>query len=206
MAPTDPETRRAERLAAIRAQRGTQDREREIAELASRRRIDPPPPSGAVRTRRTTSAPRPRRTAGQTAATGFFGHPWPEWHAMVDTARDLLIEHAEAGATLTEGELWRHVGDTLDLRLEDPTLPMPFLLRDVTNRDVELSGVLLSALAVTDEGVPAPAFFRLAAQHGKLPTAQAPRESADPGWSISERQEEFWRRHLAAVFAWYQED
>ena len=205
MAVEDPEDRRAARLAAIRAQRGTDERARQIADLESRRRIDPPPPSGTVRTRRTTSAPRPRRTSGQTAGTSFFGHPWAEWHQMVDTGTDHLVEHAEAAATTTEGELWSHIGEVLGLRLEDPRLPMPFLLRDITTRQVDDTGLLLTALVVRDDGTPGPAFFRLAAQLDKLPAAQAPREADDTTWTMNDQQEAFWRQQVESLIAWHGE-
>jgi len=203
MAAEHPEDRRAARLAAIRAQRGSAEREQQISDLETRRKIDPPPKSGAVRTRRTTSAPRNRRTSGTTAGQAFFGHPWAEWHQMVDAGVAHLVEHAEAGATTTETELWQHIGTTLGLSLEDPRLPMPFLLRDITNRQLEDTGLLLTALVTRDDGSPSPAFFRLAAQVGRLPSVQAPAESQDATWTMTDRQEAFWRDQLQGLFAWY---
>ena len=211
MADEHPEDRRAARLAAIRAQRGTEERERQIADLEARRRIDPPPRDGTVRTTRTvssgpstrSSAPRPRRSSGQTAGTSFFGHPWAEWHQMVDTGLDHLVEHAEAGATTTEGELWSHVGTELGLTLGDPRLPMPFLLRDITNRQFDDTGLVATALVVTETGTPSPGFFRLAAQLDKLPPVQAPRESDDATWTMTDQQESFWRDQLQALFTWH---
>jgi len=205
MAAEHPEDRRAARLAAIRAQRGSAEREAQIADLASRRRIEPTPKSGAVRIRRSTSAPRSRKTSGTTAGQAFFGHPWAEWHQMVDTGVAHLVEHAEAGATTTEADLWAHIGATLELTLEDPRLPMPFLLRDITNRQLEDTGLVLTALVTRADGTPSPGFFRFAAQVGKLPAVQAPAESQDDSWTMTERQESFWRDQLQGLFAWYGE-
>jgi hypothetical protein len=214
MAPTDPEDRRAARLAAVRAERGTEARAREIADLENRREIAPPPKSGEVRVRSTVPGARPRPPArgsrprtpsGKTAGTSFFGHPWSEWHQMVDTGLDHLADNAEGGATVTELELWRHVGDTLDLKLGDPRLPMPFLLRDITNRQFEDTGLVAAALVVTEDGTPSPDFFRLAVQLGKLPPVQAPRESGDADWTMNERQESFWRSQLDGLFAYHRD-
>src|SRR5690349_6682767 len=144
----DAEERRARRLAEIRAQRGTDERARQIADLEANRRIQPPPRDHTVRVRRTTSAPKPKATSGKTAGTSFFGHPWAEWHQMVDVGRTYLIGRAEAGTTTTTDDLWTVVGDTLGLRLGDPTLPMPFLLRDITNREKDDSDLVLAALVV----------------------------------------------------------
>ena len=146
----DAEERRARRLAEIRAQRGTDERARQIADLEANRRIEPPPRDHTVRVRRTTSAPKPK-TSGTTAGTSFFGHPWAEWHQMVDTGKNHLIEAAEARTTTTADELWSHIGTTLDLELGDPTLPMPFLLRDISNREKDDSGLVLAALVVDDD-------------------------------------------------------
>jgi hypothetical protein len=177
----DSEERRARRLAEIRAQRGTQERARQIEDLEAHRRIEPPPRDRTVRVRRTTSAPKPR-TSGKTAGTSFFGHPWAEWHQMVDVGRTFLIGKAEAGTTTTAEDLWQVVGDTLGLTLGDPTLPMPFLLRDITNREKDDSGLVLAALVVDDDGAPLPAF-----------DDQHPRPSK-------------WSAHVESLYAYYGEN
>jgi hypothetical protein len=146
----DAEERRARRLAEVRAQRGTDERARQIADLEANRRIEPPPRDHSVRVRRTTTAPRPK-PSGKTAGTSFFGHPWAEWHQMVDVGRTFLIGKAEAGTTTTADDLWSVVGDTLGLTLGDRTLPMPFLLRDITNREKDDSGLVLAALVVDSD-------------------------------------------------------
>jgi hypothetical protein len=63
---------------------------------------------------------------------------------MVDVGQTYLVGRAEAGTTTTVDALWQVVGDTLGLTLGDPTLPMPFLLRDISKRDD--SGLVLAAL------------------------------------------------------------
>jgi hypothetical protein len=212
MAPEDPEDRRARRLAEIRAQRGTDARAREIADLEARRAAEPEPvrvtraTSSSGGSSRSSSPSRPRRpSSGKTAGTSFFGHPWSEWHQMVDVGLDHLVELASERSTTTEEALWKHVGAELGLTLGDPRLPMPFLLRDITNRQLDDTGLLVTALALTDDGTPAPGFFRLAAQIGKLPSAQAPRESSDGTWTMSERQEAFWRSQVDALYALHAE-
>jgi hypothetical protein len=122
---------------------------------------------------------------------------------MVDTGLDHLVELAEAQATTTSEALWKHVGAEQGLTLGDPRLPMPFLLRDITNRQFDDSGLVVTALVLSDAGVPDPAFFRLAAQLGKLPPAQAPREGSDATWTMTERQEAFWRQHVDALYAFH---
>jgi hypothetical protein len=125
---------------------------------------------------------------------------------MVDEAHDHLVEHASERSTTTEEALWKHVGAELGLDLGDPRLPMPFLLRDLTNRQLEDTGLVLAAIAVTDDGTPGPGFFRLAAQAGRLPSAQAPREGADATWSLSDPQRAFWEDQRDRLFALHSED
>jgi len=210
MADEHPEDRRAARLAAMRAQRGTEERQRQIADLEARRAAEPKPVQrarttttsyGARGSGRSSSTPRPRGGSGKTAGTSFFGHPWSEWHRMVDVGHDLLVEHATAGVTTTEGELWKHIGAELDLTLGDPRLPVPFLLRDITNRQFEETGLVLTALVVGDQETPTPGFFRLAAQVGTLQPAQAPPESTDDTWTMTDQQAAFWRQQVEALFA-----
>jgi hypothetical protein len=174
----DAEERRARRLAEIRAQRGTEERTRQIADLEANRRIEPAPRDHTVRVRRTTSAPKPK-ASGKTAGTSFFGHPWAEWHQMVDTGRDHLVEQAEAQSTTTADELWSHIGAALGLPLGDPTLPMPFLLRDITNREKDDSGLVLAALVVDEFGAALPWFKE-----------QDPRPPS-------------WERHVEALYTFY---
>jgi hypothetical protein len=82
---------------------------------------------------------------------------------------------------------------------------MPFLLRDLTNRQLEDTGLVLAAIAVTDDGTPGPGFFRLAAQVGKLPAAQAPRESGDATWTMTDQQRAFWESQRDRLFSLHAE-
>jgi hypothetical protein len=124
---------------------------------------------------------------------------------MVDVAHDHLVEQAAERSTTTEEALWKHVGAELGLDLGDPRLPMPFLLRDLTNRQLDDSGLVLAAIVVTDDGTPGPGFFRLAAQAGKLPAAQAPREGQDDTWAMNDQQRSFWESQVASLFALHAE-
>ncbi len=213
MADEHPEDRRAARLAAIRAQRGSEERERQIADLEARRAAEPEPVQRARTTTtsygggsgRSSSPPRPKGGSGKTAGTSFFGHPWSEWHQMVDAGHDHLVEHAGAGLLTTEAELWKHIGAELGLTLGDPKLPMPFLLRDITNRQLDDTGLVLTAVVVGDDETPSPGFFRLAAQVGTLQPAQAPAESTDDTWTMTDQQAAFWRQQVGALFALHAE-
>ena len=95
MSYEQPEDRRARRLAEVRAQRGTEQRERQIADLEAAKAKPKP---------RTRSAPVPRKSP-ETSAT-FFGYPWPAWFEMRDAGRACLAECAAEGQVITYGELW----------------------------------------------------------------------------------------------------
>jgi hypothetical protein len=125
---------------------------------------------------------------------------------MVDVAHDHLVDQASERSTTTEEALWKHVGAELGLDLGDRRLPMPFLLRDLTNRQLEDTGLVLAAIAVTDDGTPSPGFFRLAAQVGKLPATRAPREGGDDTWVMDDQQRAFWEDQRDRLFALHTED
>ncbi len=74
MSYEQPEDRRARRLAAVRAERGSEERARQIAELEAEKA------KPKVRARSATPSVRKSPESSST----FFGYPWAEWFEMRD--------------------------------------------------------------------------------------------------------------------------
>jgi hypothetical protein len=190
-----PEDRRARRLAEVRAQRGTEQRERQIADLEAAK---------AKPTPRTRSAAAPRRSPA-TSAT-FFGYPWPEWFEMRDAGRACLAECAAERQVMTYGELWTAIGDRVGRELGSPHLPLPRLLKDIAEVTIKDGEPNPTALVVQKDGdqEPGAGFFRDAVALHELAASEEPPKGED--WVMSNRQRDYWTKQVVALHEHYATD
>jgi hypothetical protein len=132
----------------------------------------------------------------------MFGHPWPEWFKMRDAAFDFLCRCASEQRLASYGEIWAAVGAALGEDLGSHWRQLPNLLGYVSSHSLDELDLLATALVIYDpedeRSGPGPGFFRLAASKGLLDDEDAPPEGA--AWAMSDRQREFWRRHVDAMF------
>ena len=180
-----PEDRRARRLAEVRAQRGTEERQRQIADLEAERAKPKP---------RKRAAPAPRKSP-ETSAT-FFGYPWAEWFEMRDAGRAHLNECAAERTLTTYGRLWEAIGERVGRPLGSPHLPLPRLLQDIADVALKDGDPNPTALAVQAEGdqEPGAGFFRAAVALHELPPAQDPPKGED--WTMTDAQRAYWTEQV----------
>ncbi len=185
-----PEDRRAQRLAAIRAERGTEERERQIAELEAAKAKPKP---------RTRSATAPRKSP-ETSPT-FFGYPWSEWFEMRDAGRACLADRAADGGLITSGELWASIEARVGRDLGSPHLPLPRLLKDIAEVTIKDGDPNPTALVVQREGdeEPGAGFFRDAVALHELPAVEDPPKGEE--WVMSEAQRAYWQKQVSDLHA-----
>ena len=190
-----PEDRRARRLAEVRAQRGTEQRERQIADLEAAK---------AKPTPRTRSAAAPRRSPA-TSAT-FFGYPWPEWFEMRDAGRACLAECAAERQLMTYGELWTAIGERVGRELGSPHLALPRLLKDIAEVTIKDREPNPTALVVQKDGdqEPGAGFFRDAVALHELAAVEEPPKGED--WVMSDGQRTYWTKQVTALHEHYATD
>jgi len=183
-----PEDRRARRLAEVRAQRGTEEREQQIADLAAAK-AKPKPRA------RAKAAPR---KSPETSAT-FFGYPWPEWFEMRDAGRAVLADRAAEQQVITYGELWSAVGERVGRELGTPHLPLPRLLKDIAEVSIKDGEPNPTALVVQKDGEqePGAGFFRDAVALHELPAVEEPPKGDE--WVMSDAQRDYWTKQVAAL-------
>ena len=185
-----PEDRREKRLAEIRARRGTPERLAKIAELE------------LVQPRRKTPKPSVGHRKTPENSSSFFGHPWPEWFEMRDAAFSFLCVCARERRLASYHEIWTTVGAKLGKDLGNHWRQLPHLLGHVSERSLEESGILATALVVYDPGDassgPGPGFFSLAVSLGLLAPADGQQDAET--WTMSDRQRTFWRQQVDAMF------
>ena len=181
MTHEQPEDRRARRLAEVRAQRGTEERERQIAELAAAK-----------------AKAAPRRSP-ETSAT-FFGYPWSEWFEMRDAGRACLAERAAEGGVITYGELWDTIATRVGRELGSPHLPLPRLLKDIAEVTIKDGEPNPTAIVVQQDGdqEPGAGFFRDAVGLHELPAVEEPAKGED--WVMSDAQRTYWTGQVAALY------
>ena len=184
-----PEDARARRVAEIRLLRGTPERLQRIAELEQKKNR---PKS------KSTSGKGGRKTPENSSA--MFGHPWPVWFEMRDAASAHFRECASEQRTTSYTELWRAINEAIGEDLGDHWRQLPILLGFVAEHSFNDLGLISTALVVHQEGddEPGPGFFRIAAELGALPEADAPPKGVD--WRITERQRDFWQSSVDGMF------
>lgn len=188
--PDEDETR--ERIRRIRAMRGSPERAAEI-EVLKREAEEAKRPKGATALGRKT----PQNSSS------MFGHPWPVWFQMRDTAMAVIAESAAKEELIHYGELWTEIERRLGTDLGNSWRQIPNLLGYVSDHFHQQVGALPTAIVVSQGTPPRPerGFFGLAVSEGYLPSADAPQEGAD--WkAMTTRQQAFWQEQLSAVFAW----
>ena len=121
MSYEQPEDRRARRLAAVRAERGSEERARQIAELEAEKA------KPKVRARSATPSVRKSPESSST----FFGYPWAEWFEMRDAGRARLNTCAAERQLIAYGDLWAAIAETVGRELGSQHLALPRLLRDI---------------------------------------------------------------------------
>lgn len=195
MSHEQPEDRRARRLAEVRAQRGSEERLRQIADLEAQK---------AKPKARTRPSPSVRKSP-ETSAT-FFGYPWAEWFEMRDAGRAHLNDCAAQRQLTTYGELWQAIEETVGRQLGSPHLALPRLLRDIADVAIKDDEPNPMALAVQSAGdqEPGAGFFRTAVALHELPAVEEPPKGED--WEMTDAQRKFWRGQVDAAFAYFAED
>ena len=88
----------------------------------------------------------------------------------------IILEQARAKQFLTYPELWAGVRSRVGFEIGDPWRQVPILLEYISDSTYEAIGLFVTALVVdgTPTNRPSEGFFRLAAQRGALPEADAP--------------------------------
>jgi hypothetical protein len=131
----------------------------------------------------------------------FFGHAWPEWFAMRDSGAAIILEHARARQFLTYPELWAGVRSRMGFEIGHPWRQIPILLEYISDYTFEEIGLFVTAIVVdgAPQNGPSEGFFRLAAQRGALPEADAPPTGVL--WKgMTARQRAFWEEQVSGIF------
>ena len=185
---------RENRLAAIRARRGTADREAFIAEIAEKKQQDK-----QAAAKRKSSAASERKTRENSEQ--YHGHSWDEWDLMRDKGLAFITERAARREFTSATELWAHLVAELGKPLGNSHFQTPALLEHVGMKSLDESGLLASALVIDDPAAPSPGagLFSLAAAKNLLPQADAPKSTKD--FTMSEAQRAFWQSQVDALFA-----
>ena len=133
----------------------------------------------------------------------MFGHPWPVWFQMRDTAMEVIAEATAKGDLVHYGELWDEMEHRLGTDLGDRWTQMPHLLGYVSDHFHQEIGALPTAVVVS-QGTPAKpeqGFFILAVREGYLAEADGPQMGEN--WKgMTSRQQAFWNDQVSTVFAW----
>jgi hypothetical protein len=186
-----PEDRRARRLAEVRAQRGSEERLRQIADLEAEK---------AKPKTRTRSATPSVRKSPETSAS-FFGYPWAEWFEMRDAGRKLLSDCAAEQRLITYGDLWAAIATAVGRELKSPHLAIPRLLQDIAEVSLKDGEPNPAALAVQADGdqEPGAGFFRAAVALHELPAVEEPPKGED--FEMSTAQRAYWQKQVDALYA-----
>lgn len=120
---------------------------------------------------------------------------------MRDAGSTIILEHARARQFLTYPQLWAGVRTRVGFDIGHPWRQIPILLEYISDYTFEEIGLFVTALVVDgDPGIgPSEGFFRLAAQRGALPKADAP-PTGIPWTGITARQRSFWENQVARIF------
>jgi len=195
MSYEQPEDRRARRLAAVRAQRGSEERARQIAELEAEK--------AKPKARARSATPSVRRSP-ETSST-FFGYPWAEWFEMRDAGRARLNTCAAERQLITYGDLWEAIAETVGRELGSHHLALPRLLRDIGDVAIKDGDPNPMALAVQSAGdqEPGAGFFRTAVALHEPPAVEEPPKGED--WTMSDAQRAYWRTQVDSLYAHFSE-
>ena len=196
MSHEQPEDRRARRLAAVRAERGSEERARQIAELEAEKA------KPKVRARSATPSVRKSPESSST----FFGYPWAEWFEMRDAGRARLNTCAAERQLIAYGDLSAAIAETVGRELGSQHLALPRLLRDIGDVAIKDGEPNPMALAVQSAGdqEPGAGFFRTAVALHELPAVDEPAKGED--WTMTDAQRTYWRTQVDALYAYFASD
>ena len=186
------EQARDRRLAAIRAQRGTPERETQIQALELAR-------ATAAKSKARATSTSGRKTPENSSE--MFGHPWTEWFQMRDAGFDHIERCARKRSLTTYAELWSAIATQLGKDLGSHWRQLPNLLGYISEWAYEKYKLIPTALVIDQEGDahPGPGFFRLAAMLGALPENDSP-PTGEEWTGMTDSQREFWEASRDAVF------
>ncbi|MET1049512.1 MAG: hypothetical protein ABWZ55_07765 [Acidimicrobiales bacterium] len=196
MSHEQPEDRRARRLAAVRAERGSEERARQIAELEAEK--------AKAKVRARSATPSVRRSPESSST--FFGYPWAEWFEMRDAGRARLNRCAAERQLIAYGVLWAAIAETVGRELGSQHLALPRLLRDIGDVAIKDGEPNPMALAVQSAGdqEPGAGFFRTAVALHELPAVDEPAKGED--WTMTDAQRTYWRTQVDALYAYFASD
>jgi hypothetical protein len=140
-----------------------------------------------------------RRTENNSES--YFNHPWSEWNEMRDIGLSYLESVAINKSTVTYEHFWNAVRLGIGRDIGKQFRQIPLLLRHVGEKSFDDSGLILTALVVTDEAMPSPSegFFRLASRLELLPVSESP-EKGIKWMGMTTAQRDFWLQHKAGLY------
>ena len=189
MSDEHPEVRRQRQRDEIRSTRGSAERLDQIAAIAAEK---------ARAQQRSGSRSSGRKSPSNSA--DMFGHRWPEWFQMRDTALQFLESVAAEKRLTSYGEVWGHIGKALDTELGSHWRQLPNLLGYVSVKAFAAYELVPTALVVTPgQDGPEAGFFRIAVELGDLDDSHSP-EEGEP-WTMSDAQRTYWNSTVEQLFA-----
>jgi hypothetical protein len=131
----------------------------------------------------------------------YFNHPWPEWNEMRDLGLSYLREIAAKEKTVTYEGFWNAVRLGVGRDIGKPFRQIPLLLRHVGEKSFDDSGLVVTALVVTEATEPSPSegFFRLASRLELIPEDESP-ETGVKWLGMTAAQRTFWLRHKESLY------
>jgi hypothetical protein len=186
---------RIQRLAEIRARRGSAERLAHIDQLATAK----------AKTKKAPSSAGNRKTPENSSE--MFGHPWPFWFRMRDAGLQFLRDSASQRKMVTYGELWDAITLEVGEDCGNAWRQRPNLLGYIAEQGYQDLGYIPTALVIyreDDDGDgtehPGPGFFRLAVTLGAITADLAP--AAGEEWTVmTDQQREFWQSQVQGMFS-----
>jgi hypothetical protein len=123
---------------------------------------------------------------------------------MRDFGHALLQNIAAERSTLSYDQFWSAVQQGVGRDIGRPWRQIPQLLRHVGEQSFDHTGLLLTALVVTEDSDPSPSegFFRLAARLGMISDRAAPETGVE--WSgMTEPQRHFWIDQKSLLYEYF---
>jgi hypothetical protein len=120
---------------------------------------------------------------------------------MRDIGLSFLEGIASNKTTVTYDHFWKAVRLGIGRDIGKPFRQIPLLLRHVGEKSFDDTGLILTALVVTDDFVPSPSegFFRLASRLEMLPESESP-ETGVKWMGMTTAQRTFWLQHKADLY------
>jgi len=134
----------------------------------------------------------------------YFNHPWSEWNEMRDFGLTFLEEIAASRSTVSYVRFWSAVRKGVDRDIGSPWRQIPLLLRHIGEQSFDNSGLLVTALVVTEDRYPSPSegFFRLAARLDLIGIEDSP-ETGVKWLGMTKPQRNFWLAEQARLYEYF---